>query len=63
MPKLVAPDEMVGPLLWVVSRAADAVTGWRYDANRWDPAAPIADNVVRSGRPAGFLLREPPAGA
>jgi 3-oxoacyl-[acyl-carrier protein] reductase len=60
LPKLVEPDEMVAPLLWLVSRAADAVTGWRFDANRWDPARPIDDNVRRSGRPAGFVLREPP---
>jgi 3-oxoacyl-[acyl-carrier protein] reductase len=60
MAKLVEPDEMVGPLVWVVSRAADAVTGWRVDANRWNPAAPAETNVKDSGRPAGFLLREPP---
>jgi 3-oxoacyl-[acyl-carrier protein] reductase len=60
LPKLVEPDEMVAPLLWLVSRAADAVTGWRFDANRWDPARPIDENVRRSGRPAGFALRDPP---
>ena len=60
MAKLVEPDDMVGPLLWVVSRAADAVTGWRFDANRWDPVASADVNVTASGRPAGFLLREPP---
>jgi 3-oxoacyl-[acyl-carrier protein] reductase len=61
MAKLVEPDEMVPPLLWLVSRAADAVTGWRIDANRWDPTLSIEDNVKRSGRPAGFELRAPPA--
>jgi 3-oxoacyl-[acyl-carrier protein] reductase len=60
MAKLVEPDDMVGPLLWVMSRAADAVTGWRFDANRWDPVASADVNVTASGRPAGFLLREPP---
>ena len=57
LPKLVEPDEMVPPLLWLVSRAADAVTGWRFDANRWDPARSVDANVARSGRPAGFELR------
>jgi NAD(P)-dependent dehydrogenase (short-subunit alcohol dehydrogenase family) len=61
MSKLVEPDEMVPPLLWLASRATDALTGWRFDANRWDPALPIEANVRRSGRPAGFSLREPPA--
>ncbi len=59
MSKLVEPDEMVPPLLWLVSRATDAITGWRFDANRWDPGLSVEENVRRSGRPAGFLLREP----
>ncbi|MBV8934345.1 MAG: SDR family oxidoreductase, partial [Alphaproteobacteria bacterium] len=29
-PRLVEPEEMVPPLLYVVSRAADAVNGWRF---------------------------------
>lgn len=32
-PRLVEPDEMVPPLLFVVSRAADAVNGYRSGAN------------------------------
>ncbi len=61
MSKLVEPEEMVPPLLWLVSRATDAITGWRFDANRWDPTLSNEENLRRSGRPAGFLLREPPA--
>ena len=38
--RLVEPDEMVPPLLWVVSREADGVNGHRFDANLWDPALP-----------------------
>jgi 3-oxoacyl-[acyl-carrier protein] reductase len=59
MAQLVEPDAMVAPLLWLVSGAADTVTGWRFDANRWDPALSIDENVDRSGRPAGFVLRDP----
>ncbi|MBV9861035.1 MAG: SDR family oxidoreductase [Alphaproteobacteria bacterium] len=54
--RLVEPDEMVAPLLWVVSRAADAINGYRYDANLWDAALPPAVAARRSGRPAGFEL-------
>jgi len=61
MPKLVDPEAMVPPLLWLVSRAADGYTGWRFDANQWDPALPAAANIKRSGRPAGFELKPPPA--
>src|SRR5258708_37710351 len=65
MPKLVAPDEMVPPLLWLVSRATDAITGWRFDANRWDPKLSSEENMRRSGRPAGGRLggSPRPAGA
>jgi hypothetical protein len=36
----------MAPLLYVVSREADSVNGWRFDANLWDPSLPPA------GRPA-----------
>jgi len=51
-PLLVEPDDMVGPLLFVVSHAADAVNGFRFDANNWhkerDPSTMT--------RPAGLVL-------
>ncbi len=58
--RLVEPDEMVPPLLYVVSRDADRVNGYRFDANAWDPALPPAEAASRAGRPAGFVLH--PAG-
>ena len=58
--RLVEPDEMVPPLLYVVSRAADQVNGWRFDANLWDPSLPPAEAARRAGRPAGFEMH--PAG-
>ncbi len=55
-PRLVEPEEMVPPLLWLVSREADAVNGWRFDANLWDASLPPAEAARRAGRPAGFVL-------
>jgi NAD(P)-dependent dehydrogenase (short-subunit alcohol dehydrogenase family) len=55
-PRLVEPEEMVAPLLYVVSREADTVNGWRFDANLWDAALPPAEAARRSGRPAGFEM-------
>src|SRR5216683_4493808 len=55
-PRLVEPEEMVPPLLYVVSREADRVNGYRFDANAWDPALPPAEAAKRAGRPAGFVL-------
>jgi NAD(P)-dependent dehydrogenase (short-subunit alcohol dehydrogenase family) len=58
--RLVEPDEMVPPLLYVVSREADQINGWRFDANLWDPSLPPADAARRAGRPAGFEMHVPP---
>jgi len=54
--RLVEPDEMVPPLLYVVSREADAVNGYRFDANAWDGRLPPAEAARHAGRPAGFIL-------
>ena len=59
-PRLVEPDEMVPPLLYVVSPEADRVNGWRFDANAWDASLPAEEAARRAGRPAGFVLH--PAG-
>ena len=54
--RLVEPDEMVPPLLYVVSREADAVNGCRFDANAWDASLSPQEAARRAGRPAGFVL-------
>jgi NAD(P)-dependent dehydrogenase (short-subunit alcohol dehydrogenase family) len=54
--RLVEPEEMVPPLLFVVSRAADTVTGYRFDANAWDASLPPGEAAQADGRPAGFEL-------
>jgi NAD(P)-dependent dehydrogenase (short-subunit alcohol dehydrogenase family) len=54
--RLVEPEEMVPPLLYVVSREADRVNGMRFDANAWDAALPPAEAARQAGRPAGFVL-------
>jgi 3-oxoacyl-[acyl-carrier protein] reductase len=59
-PRLVEPEEMVPPLLWVVSPDADNVNGWRFDANLWDPSLPAAEAARRAGRPAGFEMHPQP---
>ena len=54
--RLVEPNEMVPPLLYVVSRDADKVNGYRFDANLWDASLPPAEAARRAGRPAGFAM-------
>ena len=55
-PRLVEPEEMVPPLLYVVSREADSINGWRFDANLWDASVPAAEAARRASRPAGFEM-------
>jgi len=59
--RLIEPEEMVPPLLYVVSREADTVNGWRFDANLWDTALPPTEAARRAGRPAGFEMHPQPA--
>jgi NAD(P)-dependent dehydrogenase (short-subunit alcohol dehydrogenase family) len=59
--RLVEPEEMVPPLVYVVSREADNVNGYRFDANLWDPSLPAAEAARRAGRPAGFEMHSQPA--
>jgi len=59
-PRLVEPDEMASPLLYVVSREADTINGWRFDANLWDRSLPPAEAARRAGRPAGFEMHPQP---
>ena len=59
-PRLVEPEEMVPPLLYVVSYEADSVNGCRFDANLWNPALPPAEAARRAGRPAGFEMHPQP---
>jgi len=54
--KLVEPDEMVAPLLFVVSRDADPVNGYRFDANTWRSDLPPKESARLTGRKAGFEL-------
>jgi 3-oxoacyl-[acyl-carrier protein] reductase len=54
--RLVEPEEMVAPLLWVVSEAADKVNGWRFDASLWDAKTDQRTAAQAAGRPAGMIF-------
>ena len=56
VPRLVEPEEMVAPLLYVVSEAANNVNGYRFDALTWDSSLPPHVAARLNGRPAGFVL-------
>ena len=52
MPRFVEPDEMVPPLLWLMSPEADAVNGYRFDAITWDTALDPAEAARKNARKA-----------
>lgn len=51
---LIQPDAMVAPLLWLVSPAADTVTGRRYQAKLWRPELSVAEAEAAAGAAAGW---------
>jgi NAD(P)-dependent dehydrogenase (short-subunit alcohol dehydrogenase family) len=55
--KLLSPDVMIAPLLWLCSHEADAVTGARYVGKLWDHALPPADAARGALEPP--VLRAP----
>jgi 3-oxoacyl-[acyl-carrier protein] reductase len=59
VPRLVEPEEMVPPLLFIVSRDADKISGYRFDANAWRTTIPPSEAARLEARPAGFDLRLP----
>jgi NAD(P)-dependent dehydrogenase (short-subunit alcohol dehydrogenase family) len=52
--RLLHPDIMIPPLLWLVSGAAGGVTGSRFAANLWDPALPPERAAEKSRMTAGW---------
>ena len=53
--KLLHPDIMIPPLLWLVSEAAGGVTGSRFAANLWDVALPPAKAAEKARATAGWI--------
>ena len=53
--KMLQPDIMVPPLLWLVSDAADGVNARRFIAADWDRALPPAQAAEKAGAPIAWL--------
>jgi len=56
---LLDPAIMVPPLLWLASPAADAVTGARFVASRWDPALRQETAAEAASAAAGWMVPAP----
>jgi NAD(P)-dependent dehydrogenase (short-subunit alcohol dehydrogenase family) len=52
--KLIQPDVMVAPLLWLVSDTAGKVTGRRFLGVHWDPRLPPEEAADKAGAPVAW---------
>jgi NAD(P)-dependent dehydrogenase (short-subunit alcohol dehydrogenase family) len=52
--KMIQPEVMVPPLLWVLSDAAGKVTGRRFLGVHWDPALPPEQAAEKAGAPVAW---------
>ncbi len=52
--RMIRPEVMAPPLLWLVSDAAAAVTGRRFLGIRWDPALPPEEAAAKAGAPVAW---------
>ena len=52
--KLIQPEVMTGPLVWLVSDAAAKVTGRRFLGVHWDPNLPPEQAAEKAGAPVAW---------
>ena len=52
--KLIAPEVMVAPIVWLTSHASDGTTGRRFIGKDWDPKAPLEQNLRTSMAPLAW---------
>ena len=52
--KLIQPDVMRVPVVWLASDAADGVNGRRFIAYDWDETLPIEERLEKAGAPAAW---------
>jgi NAD(P)-dependent dehydrogenase (short-subunit alcohol dehydrogenase family) len=52
--RMIQPETMAPPLVWLVSDAASRVTGRRFLAVHWDPALPPAEAAENAGAPVAW---------
>ena len=52
--KLVQPEVMMGPAVWLASDASDGVNGMRFIGARWDETLPLDQRIEKAGAPAAW---------
>jgi 3-oxoacyl-[acyl-carrier protein] reductase len=57
--RLLDPNIMVPPLLWLVSESAGKVTGGRFVANLWDSSLPPEQAAEKARSTTGWMVPAP----
>ena len=52
--KMMEPDIIAAPILWLASTASDDVTGFRFNAKLWDAALPPDEAALKARAPAAW---------
>ena len=52
--KLIQPDVMRAPAVWLASEASDGINGRRFIAYNWDESLPVEQRVEQAGAPAAW---------
>jgi NAD(P)-dependent dehydrogenase (short-subunit alcohol dehydrogenase family) len=52
--RLIAPDVMVAPLIWLCSNGSDGTNGHRFIGALWDKNLPAAEAAKKAGAPAAW---------
>ncbi len=52
--KLIQPDVMRKPVVWLASEEANGVNGRRFIAYNWDESLPLAERLEKAGAPAAW---------
>jgi hypothetical protein len=60
--KLLSPEVIVPPLLWLASERSDGVTGMRFDAAKWRVDLPDGDAAYAARDDAGWASVARPGG-
>jgi NAD(P)-dependent dehydrogenase (short-subunit alcohol dehydrogenase family) len=58
--RLLRPEIMGPPIVWLVTEAGDDVTGWRFIAADWDVTIDPFNAALRAGAPAGWYQASQP---
>ena len=52
--KMIKPEVMMAPVVWLMSNVSDGTTGMRFVGKKWDPAKPWQEAMQISGGPVAW---------